>query len=368
MENNEIIKEYITTRGLKKTSYKTYKVVLNHYSKHQKLTLQKLIQEAEQEETQQIRWKHRKLKTRLIQYTNYCKTIMKITSVKIYIHIVKSFYHHHEIEIGKLPPLNLKNSITSDPITYYDLPDKEIIRQAIEISNPLMRGLILFLATTGMSKVDALNLKISDFITSTGLTGNIEEVIEEALQQDNIIPMFKARRKKTNKYFITFCTPETTKEICLYLKNRNKKKQLQEQDQLFEISNHWYTIKFQQINETLQLGKVGSYNRFRGHMLRKFHASNLEKAGMDRTMINTLQGKSNGAVDDVYFFHDEEVLKKEYIRCMPELLINVDVNEVNVYSKEYLEILNKNKELELQVKKIDSLEEEIADLKSWYIF
>ena len=30
-----------------------------------------------------------------------------------------------------------------------------------------------------------------------------------------------------------------------------------------------------EINNSLELGKVGPYNRFRSHMLRKFHASAL---------------------------------------------------------------------------------------------
>ena len=65
-------------------------------------------------------------------------------------------------------------------------------------------------------------------------------------------------------------------------------------------------------------------------MLRKFHSSNLSKSGMDKYLINVLQGKSNNAVDEVYFFEDEEKLRKEYINHMHSLLIFTEVKEVTI--------------------------------------
>ena len=53
--NNEMIWEYITTRGLKDTSYSFYNSILQHYSQHQQATLEELITEADQEEEQRIR-------------------------------------------------------------------------------------------------------------------------------------------------------------------------------------------------------------------------------------------------------------------------------------------------------------------------
>ena len=135
---------------------------------------------------------------------------------------------------------------------------------------------------------------------------------------EDIIPVFTGRRQKTNKYYITFCTPEATREILNYLilERLTKKKELKYEDKLFKIQSHYYTLKFQELNDALHLDKVGSYNRLRGHMLRKFHATKLEQDGMNRALINTLQGKSNNAVDDVYFLQDENTLDKEsHLTC-----------------------------------------------------
>ena len=372
--NEEYIQEYITTRGLTKSTYQTTKHIMNHYSNFQGCSLHELIIEADTEEEEGIRWKRRKLKTRLINYMNFVRENMTLNSAKTYLKIVKAFYNHHEIEIHKLPKLNEKNSIVNEPISYSDLPDKEIIKKAVELSEPLMKALILFLCSTGISKVDALNLTIQQFIDSTSQYHHTKDIYQalaklwDISKEKDIIPIFKARRQKTNKYFITFCTHEATMEILNYLAIRSKKMDLHSYDKLFKIESHYYTIKFEEINDMLKLGKVGgSYNRFRGHMLRKFHSSELSKDGMDRYLINVLQGKSNGSVDDVYFFEDENRLKEEYIKHMHSLLIFSEVREVTVHSEEFLELKKENDELKKQMVKIQQMQDELNNIKKWFV-
>ena len=50
MNNKDYAKEYVETRGLKPTSLYKINLILNHYSKYQKLSLQELLDEADQEE------------------------------------------------------------------------------------------------------------------------------------------------------------------------------------------------------------------------------------------------------------------------------------------------------------------------------
>lgn len=373
VSNNKLIEEYIQTRDLKKNTHTTLKSILNHYSKFQDTSLEELIEEADNEEELGLRWKRRTLKTRLINYINYCKKTMKISSVKSYLTIVKSFYYHHEIEIHKLPPVNKRNALVSEPITYKDLPDKDIIRYACEMSTPLMRSLILFLASTGMSKVDVLGLTVQDFINATmdyhNDGGSISEILTCLTSYNgDIIPVWTNRRSKTNKYYITFNTPECTDEIVNYLIIRNNRRPLQPEDRLFKIHKDYYTKRFIDLNMLMDLGKVGTYNRFRGHMLRKFHSSNLEKAGMDRYKINVLQGKSNNAVDDVYFYTDKDTLKKEYIEHMSCLLIFTEVKTFDEYSPEYLQMQKENELLQEEVAKVRQLEVDVEKIKSWYVF
>ena len=373
MNNEEYIQEYVTTKGLSKNTYKSVKLIMNHYSNFQQKTIHELILEADAEEDEGIRWKRRTLKKRLTNYSNYLRENMTLNSAKTYLKIVKAFYTHHEIEIHKLPKINPATSIVKEPVTYKDLPDKEIIRKAIEISTPVMRCLLLFLSSTGLSKVDALKLNIQDFITATesyhpqglDLYSSLSTLWDVSKKVD-IIPTFRSRRKKTNKYYITFCSHEATMEILNYLAIRSKKEDLHPYSKLFKIDAQYYTKKFEEINDALQLGKIGNYNRFRGHMLRKFHSSNLSNAGMDRYLINVLQGKSNGAVDDVYFFEDENQLREEYIKHMHSLLIFTEVKEVTVHSQEFLELKKENEMLQEQLSEVKKMKAELEKIKEWF--
>jgi len=368
--NNEYLTEYIHTRGLSQKTQYTIKSVLNHYTTYQETNLYDLLLEADQEEEAGIRWKKRTLKKRLTSYMNHLRTTMDINSAKTYFSIIKTFYRHHEIEIGTLPNWNLRNSKTFEPITYADLPDKEIIRTAVEMSNPKMRSIILFLASTGMSKVDMRNISIKSFINSTSSyhnSNNISDVVAELLDYNKpIIPTWKLRRSKTNKYFITFNTPETTVEILKYLQYRLEQKNITPNDKLFPINEHYFTRKFEELNDAMQLGKIGAYNRFRGHMLRKFHSSQLSKAGMDRSKINVLQGKSNGKVDDVYFYEDEEALKNDYVQHMSELLIFTQVEKID--SPAVLEVKKENQILKSKLEDLEQLKSDVEHIKSWWKF
>jgi len=97
--NQELVDEFIATRGLSKASYKSFKYTLKHYSNFQGCSLQELLDEADYEEEQGIRWKKRKLKQRLTNYMNFCRNTLTINTAKHYLKVVKIFYHHHDIEI-----------------------------------------------------------------------------------------------------------------------------------------------------------------------------------------------------------------------------------------------------------------------------
>lgn len=369
MTNDELIEEYIISRNLKPRTHQHLKTILTLYSNFQEMTLYDLIEEADHEEDLRIRWKKRTLKRRLTNFLNFLTQKYNISSVKSYMTRVKSFYYHHEIEIGKLPKINEKNAIVSKPIKFTDLPDKETIKQAVEMANPVMRAIILFMLSSGMSRVDTLKISINSFLEATKSYHNsndIHEALDIMLQLDeDIIPTFESEREKTNKYFITFCTPEATLEIIHYLKYRLSRGGWDYDSPLFKIDSNYFSLKFAELNDALGLGKAGGseehegYNVFRSHMLRKFHASHLKKAGMDMYSVNILQGKSNNSVDEVYFLEDTEKLRKDYIKFMHSLYIFTDVNEITVESEEILEIKKENRELKEVNKNYQKIIEDI---------
>ena len=115
------------------------------------------------------------------------------------------------------------------------------------------------------------------------------------------------------------------------------------------------------MNEDLGLGKKGTYNRLRTHMFRKFNASNLRKAGMSMDDVNSIQGKGKNRVNEPYFFDSPEQLKKVYITFMDAVLIDWNMHEFNIKSKEY-EMLEE--ELDKRNAEYDKLKDRVSSLET----
>ena len=365
---SNLITEYCTSNGLKKSSTQSITYMLQHYERFQETSLEELIEEAENEEDQGVRWKHRTLKKRLIAYTNHLQETMMYSSAVVYLSTVKSFYRYFEIEIHTLPSLNKKNSKLPVPISFKDLPDKEIIRQSLEITTPLLQSIILFMSSSGCGRKETLNLTIQDYLDSVDdyIHGmNFYEALRFLVQSEDVVPTFRLRRQKTNKYYYTFCTPEASQKIAYYLVIRCHQ-EYDENDKLFDIGLHHLSTKFARINDHLELGKKGTYNRFRPHMLRKFHASSLLNDGMSKDDVNSIQGKSKNRTDEAYFFDDPDKLRQKYINHMNAVTINSEINSIDIKSPEFIELEQKLKEKEVEVEdmqdRLSMIENRLAEI------
>lgn len=365
---NNLIEEYCKAKGLKKSSTQSITYMLQHYEQFQEATLEELIIEAEQEEDAGIRWKHRKLKKRLINYTNHLQETMMYSSAKVYLLTAKAFYKHFEIEVHQTPPLNKKNSNLPVPISFKDLPDKDIIRQTLEITTPLLQSVILFMASSGCSRKETLSLSIQDYLDSVEeytVGMNFYEKLKFLVENNDVIPTFRLKRQKTNKYYYTFCSPEASQKIAYYLIIRCHNK-YEVNERLFDIGLPHLSTKFARINDHLGLGKKGTFNRFRPHMLRKFHASALLNDGMSMDDVNSLQGKSKNKTDEAYFFDDPDKLKMKYLSHVNAVTINSEVNNIDLKSPEFIELERKLKEKEVEVEdmehRLSSLEKRFSDI------
>lgn len=162
----------------------------------------------------------------------------------------------------------------------------------MDVATPTLKPIILFIASSGCAKREVLNLTIGDYIEAiseyTSET-HIFDIIEDLGDCENVVPTFHIRRQKTGKQFVTFCSPEAVRAINNYLMWGIDA--LHNCRRLFKVDNNYFTQGFALINDRLKLGKVGPYNRFRSHMLRKFHASVLYNGDMSLEKVNELQGK-----------------------------------------------------------------------------
>lgn len=366
MNNDTIIDEFVKARRLKKGTAEQYQIALNFYSKFQEKPLSELLSEADAEEEQGIRWKNRKLKQRLLNYRNYLYEKYVKSTADLKFALIKTFYKHYEIEIHDLPTLNKKNIKLSIPLKFKDLPDKELIKKALKIANPLMRAIILFMSSSGCARAETLSLSVQDYIDATREYHNTNDISEAVriMHNQDIVPTFYLKRIKTNKYYFTFCSPEPNREIINYLLLREDldNDKLSE-TQLFKCNTAYFERHFAKINNTLNLGKIGAHNKFKSHILRKFHATNLYNDKMSLEEIDALQGRSKEATHSSYFTEDPTKLKEKYIQHLDCLTINMDVNQLDIKSPEFVQLENENTTLKSELGKMDDILARLSKLE-----
>jgi len=329
--NEEILSEISLTRNYAERTEKCYRTVINNYTSFTDKPLWELISEAEEEEKKGIRWKDRKLKQRLMDYRQYLYDNYLLSTANSNLMRIKSVYKFYEIEVHQLPYLGMQNVNLNAPLTFNDLPTREVIDHAIQMSSPLLKAIILFISSSGCGRAETLNLKIGDFIESVQeytYETNIYKVINDLHQRNDIVPMFKLKRQKTNQYYYTFCSPEATNAIMDYLLTRNQA--LTPEHKLFKIDKKYLGQQLGAINNQLGLGKRGGFNRLRCHMLRKYHASNLsnEDNSLTEKDIDFLQGRSDSKTRQSYFFTDEKKLKRRYCESMNAITIYNQYNTI----------------------------------------
>ncbi len=344
MSDEEILQEFCHSRNHSPLTKNNYRSSIRIYTIFNQMSLYELLIEAEEEEIERLRWKEKTLRKRLINFRKYLLDNYLRSTALTHLKRITAIYSSYEIELQKLPYISSKQGKKSEATTYKDVPDKVVIKKALEISKPLMTAITLFITSSGTAKSETLSLTIQSFIDSlqdyTQKT-DIYEILEELGDRKDIIPTFKIKRNKTNEYYYTFCSPEATTSIFNYL--LSAKHTLTNETKLFKTNNRYLNDLFGEINENLNLGKVGKYNRFRTHMLRKFHSTRLDNAENSLTErdIDFLQGRSDSKTRQSYFFKNENQLKIKYAKSLNSITINkkydilVDEDTLELFINEY---------------------------------
>ena len=374
----EILNEIFRERNSSINTQKSYQRAVNNFELYFDQHLGTIITIAEKEEDNGIPWRKSSLRTYLIEFRAYLYNKYKSKTAKLYLTLIISIFRHYEFVIPKLP--RFSEDIEVITILPEDIPDREMLQKCLDIAPIVVSTFALFTSSSGMSRRDALNLKVKDYIEATKEyhnSNNIHEAIKKMNESDiDIIPCFRDLiRQKTGVPYYTFCSHEAAAAINNYLLSRRVliydengevigSRDFELNDDLFDVSYQWIADLFAEVNQKLGLGKAGRYNRFTIHMMRRYHATQLHAAGMSEDRINLLQGRTpKSVIHESYIRVKAEDLKEEYIECLPYLVVT-EIDKVR--TKLDVEIEKSNKlEHELQVKtnEMDSLKEDMS--KMW---
>lgn len=391
-----ILERFFKDRGSSPATQDHYLAASKKYCELQGMTLKELLQEADEEEENGIRWKKRKLRERLIAFRTFLFENKSEGTAKLYFNDVKTIYRHFEIEVQSFPRFNSHQIQKTYEMSYEDIPTKAELIDAYHEASNTCKCIILFAISSGFSRVDMLNLSVFDFMTAckdSYRSDALLEQLKELKEEDCLIPTFRDDRQKTSKKFTTFCSPEAAEHIIQYLIGRDARIKMkydeadeEEQedlpseldicDKLFDISQSHLAYAFRVINTKLDFGFAGKHTRFRCHMLRKFQATTLLNCQeMDWTIqeIDTLQGRSQDKTHRAYFHNNADALKEKYIASVDSLMLFKSIHGVdeeafekvkaenNFYKKE---IVKNERKLEEQEKTITKIIENQKELEA----
>ena len=223
---------------------------------------------------------------------------LKSSTIKTKMGVVRSFYKNFKIEL----PDNIQINIPHQLIREGDIPNLEDIKKGVEQAKYLKyKAIILLIATSGIRSGDVRHFTIGDFLNATKEyhNGTLDDLLHS---KKDIIPIWDFIPRKTIKQgniCITFNTPEASRYIIDYLKQRLERGETLNNDSFLFTStkNKQYSIKgflwvFSSVNKEL-FGK-DKHNRdfFRAHNLRKFFLSTFRQKTNDSFTLKVVAGHS----------------------------------------------------------------------------
>lgn len=322
MKTQDILQTLFIENELSKSTRNAYLRSVRKFEKITEQTLPEILELAEKEHN----WKTSNLRMCLLKYRHELNQNYKRSTAQEYYGKIISILNHYEVDYGKLP----KQKKHNENILYdvAELPSQKTLKKCIELKNNiLLKSATLFIASTGLSPIDLLKLTVKDYLESTNEYHNYQQhhnIIQAILEMEDkqVIATLRGHRQKTGTEYITFTSPEAIKNTNIYLQSRED--QLTLESILFKVSRRQFNKYYQDINEQLGLGLTSEGKAvFSPKNLRSYHATQLERAGMNDNRIDILEGrKPSSIIRRHYIKIDAEELKQEYIECLPYLVVD----------------------------------------------
>jgi integrase len=297
---------------------------------------------------------------------------LKSSTIKTKMGVVRSFYKNFKIEL----PDNIQITIPHQIIREGDIPNLEDIKKGVDLTKHLKyKAIILLIATSGIRSGDVRHFTVGDFLNATKEyhNGTLDDLLHS---KKDIIPTWDFVPRKTLKQSnicITFNTPEASRYIIDYLKQRIERGETLNNDSFLfrsakskQYSNKGFLWVFSSVNKELFGNDKHNRGFFRAHNLRKFFLSTFRQKTNDSFTIKVVAGHSLRKNNDENY---QEIptyeIKKQYKLVIPFLSIK-DTRVYTIKSKEYAELKNQLQKNQNETKqkedKIEYLETLVRDM------
>ena len=343
------------------------------------MSLEELLNEAEEDEDANIRMRRRRITQRLYEFQEYLeknphthpqtkKTVyLSPTTINSIIGSVKLFYMTYDIQLPLIKYRRTRKENLKDVLT------KKEIRTSLETStSKLHRAVITILASSGLDIDTLLKITVGDYLRACKdytYYSRTQDMIKDLAGKHEIIPTFIMDRGKTRYEHIFFFSPEACDYLNIYLLDRLKRQGSIEKDELLvPIKKSGVHSFFNKLNDDLNFGWTsnGTRRRFRPHAMRSFFATSLqgtiinEGVMIDSMIIEFMLGHTIPTTTAAYYKKKPEVLKNVYLRLIPKLTFMSTTRVKTISSPEFKELqrqLEQYEELERKVEKLEKLED-----------
>lgn len=372
ISTDPLLQEYLQEDRAESTK-KRIKIYIQHYSNFLEKPPTLFIKEAWHEsKTEKPPWERigdYGLKKKLKAFKEHLESQdYSERTVKESISAVRSFHRYYEVTLPKTNFQYQETNTTHRVVKKLsDLPDRDEILEAVLVAKPVMKAIILTMASSGMEASTIQRLTLETFIDSLedmAVTNkkdmlDLEETRRKLERVNGPIAMWNVRRKKLGlkgQDYFTLSTPESIDYILRYLEDHPASSP---DDPLFRnrdnkaFEDSVFSRHFTRVNNQCKFGKLGRYIYFRSHNLRKFFGNMMDPV-LGRRDTDYLMGhqREKDMVSRSYYQPDMQALRILYKEHMGRVTITEKIKFRAVTDDRLLELEKRDLEREDELKKL----------------
>jgi len=249
-------------------SVRNYKQAVKLYEEFHGQSMDSLISEALDEQSERVPEHELKIYDRIIDFrTSLINEGRKVTGVRGYLQRVKSVYRKNRVNIPYIPPINEINANRSQPIRFEDYLTKDEIKKGIVHLSLIQQARVMAMVTGGLSNDECKNLMTKehfiDALYNYHQCDDDKEALEWLAESDNVLWIICIKRGKTGKPFYAIMNPECVQMTAMAkleeikpLRHGKKKRTLNER--LYPTEKNFFGDCCRRINDGLGFGYVGA--------------------------------------------------------------------------------------------------------------
>lgn len=377
--------------GLALNTQKSYQQAIKKYEEFHGTSIDDLVCEALDEQTQQVAPHMLKVIDRIEDFQEYLiNEDLAHGTIVTSVSKIKSIYHKNRVVLPYITPLNPKRTRRRDYIEFKDILTKDELRCALQHMRPPSVAQAMCMIQGGLSLEECEHLSYRAFIDENykyHQCDDDKDALEWMADENHpIIWVTKLIRVKTKKPYYAILGAEAVNSIAsakLYEFNLPK---YNHSDKLLTVSKNSFSRNCRRVNKLCGFGKVAEQSKFRSHMMRKFHATYIggsalsyeEQSIITNAEIDEMQGRGKTNVQDTYIKTNPIRQKVLYAKVMNNVSLYhhydytiidgdvevfiVDPDDETRKLKEEVKILSEKLEQKKRAsEKVDALRQELGD-------